>query len=78
MENTSCRQVDERKKRAKGARKQKRKLKTKGIEDTITRNGEKKSEKYWGQRQNAWAGAVIVGKSGNSGQGQVVVGRGSN
>ena len=38
----------------------------------------KKSEKYWGQRQNAWAGAVIVGRSGNSGQGQVVVGRGSN
>ena len=21
----------------------------------------KKSEKYWGQRQNGWAGAVIVG-----------------
>ena len=35
----------------------------------------KKSEKYWGQRQNGWAGAVMVGRGGNGGQGQVIVGR---
>ena len=28
----------------------------------------KKSEKYWGQRQNGWAGAVTVGRGGNGGQ----------
>ena len=31
------------------------------------RKGRKKSEKYWGQRQNGWAGAVMVGRGGNSG-----------
>ena len=35
-----------------------------------------KSEKYWGQRQNGWAGAIMVGRGGNNGQGQVMVGRG--
>ena len=35
----------------------------------------KKSEKYWGQWQNGWAGAVMVGRGGNDGQGQAMVGR---
>ena len=34
-----------------------------------------KSEKYWGQRQNMWAGAVKVGRGSNDGQGQVMMGR---
>ena len=46
------------------------------------RNKGKKSEKYCGQRQNGWAGAVRVARSimvgDNSGQGQVMVGRGGN
>ena len=29
---------------------------------------EEKSEKYWGQRQNGWAGAVMVGRGGNGGR----------
>ena len=29
---------------------------------------EEKSEKYWGQRQNGWAGAVMVGRGGYGGQ----------
>ena len=31
----------------------------------------KKSEKYWGQWQNGWAGAVMVGRGGNDGQAMV-------
>ena len=27
--------------------------------------GYKKSEKYWGQRRNGWAGAVMVGRGAN-------------
>ena len=27
----------------------------------------KKSEKYWGQRRNGWAGAVMVGSNGGQG-----------
>ena len=36
----------------------------------------KKSEKRKDQRKNGLAGAVMVGRGGNGGQGQVVVGRG--
>ena len=43
-----------------------------------TTNIKKKSEKRKSQRQNGWAGAVIVGRGGNGGQGQVVVDRGGN
>ena len=42
---------------------------TKGvIHDCLQLSKEKvkKSEQYWGQRQNGWAGAVIVGRGGNA------------
>ena len=35
-----------------------------------TEGQRKKSEQYWGQRQNGWAGAVMVGRGGKGGQGQ--------
>ena len=37
-------------------------------EEKKARKERKKSEKYWGQRRNGWAGAVMVSKGGNGGQ----------
>ena len=36
------------------------------LEVNLKKIKHKKSEQYWGQRQNGWAGAVIVGRGGNA------------